>query len=405
VGDDRYWTGASPGVGAVPGAGPGGYGTGTLPPPPGYGAPPGWYGQEPLPAPPTQNNAATLSLIFGLCSALVPLLSIPGIIFGTRSLGQINQCPSLRGRGRSIAGIITSAVLGPLSLLAAIVFFVGGLNPQMNMPRVRSGIEALLDAQIQQHDGFTPDLRVQCPNSEPRKAGTVFSCGILVVNNGARFTTQISVTDRQGDYLVGDPVQVPGTAVSPAPATSVPPTQPVVPAAVPAAPAATTGTPTNGQVAVISVDASGDHLALYTGAKDVTYSICSQFQSIEPGGSRGGISALSPGDFATATIDTAVPCISQVTVLAAPSPPQCNASGLPGSALVTWEGFNQEAHSVLYLPTGSGESIVAGRWCTTPTVEGPDNSATTFSKIAKGAQVQLLISGDTGWVTSVIVKQ
>jgi hypothetical protein len=60
---------------------------------------------------------------------------------------------------------------------------------------------------------------------------------------------------------------------------------------------------------------------------------------------------------------------------------------------------------VLYLPTGPGESIVAGRWCMTPTVEGPDGTATTISQIAKGAQDELLISGDSGWVTSVTVKQ
>lgn len=359
----------------------------------------------PQPAPPTKNGLATWSLVFGICSALVPLLCIPGIILGVRSLGRIKQYPSLPGRGRSIAGIVTSATIGPLAFGAAVVVFVLGVsNPQMSMPRVQSGIRSLLDAAIQQDYGVTPNLSVQCPGSEPRRAGTVFTCGILVVNTGARFTTQIHVTDTQGDFLIGPIQPVGGTSGSSSVPASVPPSQPVTPATTPDVPPVLTGTPSNGQVAVISVDTTSRHVTLDTGTNDVSYATCTQFQAVTPSGTQTGLSGIVAGDFATATINASVPCVSQITVLTPPAPPQCSSSGLPGSAVVTWEGFNQSAHSVLYLPSGPGESIVADRWCTSPTVVGANNAAMTLSQIPKGSQVQLLMSTNAGWVTSVSVK-
>ena len=51
---------------------------------------------------------AATSLVFGLCAILIPLLAVPGFILGVVSLRRIKGIPSLRGRGRSIAGIITS---------------------------------------------------------------------------------------------------------------------------------------------------------------------------------------------------------------------------------------------------------------------------------------------------------
>jgi hypothetical protein len=76
---------------------------------------------------------------------------------------------------------------------------------------------------------------------------------------------------------------------------------------------------------------------------------------------------------------------------------------LGGAAAVTWEGFNQSAHAVLYLPSGPGEAIVADRWCTTPTVVGASNAAVGLSQIPKGAQVELTLSNH-GWITAVTVK-
>ena len=377
--------------------------------PPGYGPPagpggaPSWYGPIPQLAPPTGNSTATAALVFGICSALLPVLSIPGIVLGARSLRRIKQNPSVRGRGRSIAGIVTSAVLGPLALLGVVVFAIGAVNAQMNMPRLQTGIASLLDAQIKQHDGYSPSLTVQCPSSEPRQSGTEFSCSVLVAHSSARFTTQIRVTDSEGDYLVESFQQVsPPSAPSSVP-TTVPPAPPLVHAATPDSPAVLTGTPSNGQMAVIRVDVTGRRLLLDTGANDVTYTACSGFHAVAPGGAPMGLSGLSAGDYLTATIDANAPCVSAVTLLTPPAPPQCTSSGFLGSAVVTWEGFNQGSHAVLYQPTGPGEPIVADRWCTTPSLGGANGAAVTLSQIPKGAQVQLLTS-DAGWLNSVLVK-
>jgi hypothetical protein len=177
----------------------------------------------------------------------------------------------------------------------------------------------------------------------------------------------------------------------------------VTPAAAPPAAAVLTGPPTNGQVAVISVDSAGGHVTLETAQKDVTYATCSGFQAVAPGGASVGLAGLSAGDFATATIDANVPCVSRVDLLATPAPPQCSSAGSSGDAVVTWEGSNQSAHAVLYQPSGPNEPIVAGRWCTTPAVSGANNAAMTPSQIPKGAQVQLQLS-EAGWITSVTVK-
>ncbi len=246
------------------------------------------------------------------------------------------------------------------------------------------------------------------PASEPSQAGTTFSCSIVVINTGARFIAQARVTDDHGDVLVTalDP-QPSSSGVSAAPTTvptTVPPTQPTVPVTAPPAAAVLTGPPTRGQVAVISVNPAGNELTLDTGsAQDVTYKACAQFHAVAPGGAPAGLSALVPGDFATDAVDVNVPCVSQLSILNAPAPPQCSTSGLGGAAAVTWEGFNQSAHAVLYLPSGPGEAIVADRWCTTPTVVGASNAAVGLSQIPKGAQVELTLSNH-GWITAVTVK-
>jgi hypothetical protein len=95
---------------------------------------------------------ATTSLVFGLCSILIPLLAVPGFILGVVSLRRIKTIPSLCGRGRSIAGIITSLVLGPLGFAAVVVFIAGGSN-QLSMPRVQSTVRSLLQSDVQQLSG------------------------------------------------------------------------------------------------------------------------------------------------------------------------------------------------------------------------------------------------------------
>jgi hypothetical protein len=346
--------------------------------------------------------------VFGICSLLLPILCIPGIICGTRALRRVREFPARRGAGRAIAGIVTSCVFGLLGALAVAAFVVGGFtNPQMSAPRLQSGIQSLLDGEFQQHYGFTPNITVQCPNSEPREAGTEFQCNVLLVSSGARFTTQIHVTDGQGDFIVGplEPASsAGGTPDVPASVpTTVPSAPPVVLPAAPTAPTALTGPPIDGQIAVIGVEQNGGHVTLEITQKDVTYATCSGFQAVAASGAQLGYSGLTAGDFGTATVNAHAPCVSQVHLVATPAPPQCSSLGTSGDAIVTWEGFNPSTHAVLYLPTGPNEPILAGRWCTTPAVSGANNQAMALSQIPKGAQVQLGLS-NSEWITSVTVK-
>jgi hypothetical protein len=75
-----------------------------------------------------RNGMATASLVLGLCSALVPVLAVPGVILGVVSLGRTKRLPSLPGRGRALAGIITSLLLGTVSLAVLVVIAAGGVS-------------------------------------------------------------------------------------------------------------------------------------------------------------------------------------------------------------------------------------------------------------------------------------
>jgi hypothetical protein len=67
---------------------------------------------------------ATTGLVFGIATALLPLCAIPGLVFSTISLRRIRRQPWLSGKGRSIAGIVTSLALLPIGLAIAIPTFL-----------------------------------------------------------------------------------------------------------------------------------------------------------------------------------------------------------------------------------------------------------------------------------------
>jgi hypothetical protein len=168
-------------------------------------------GSSPWPPPPPQfapalapmkNGLATASLVLGLCSILLPFVSILGVIFGVKSLRRIKRTTGLRGRGRSIAGIVTSLVLGPLT---AAVFVVGGMNAHayLDMSKVQSAVQSVVQAQVDQSTGTTVNLQVVCPNQEPRQQGMVFFCNLVVAGSSESFSTQVRETDSNGDLLVG----------------------------------------------------------------------------------------------------------------------------------------------------------------------------------------------------------
>ena len=62
-----------------------------------------------------------------------------------------------------------------------------------------------------------------------------------------------------------------------------------------------------------------------------------------------------------------------------------------------WAGFNGPAHSVLTQGSPAAP-IWAYRWCTTPTIVGPNGVATTMSHIPIGEEIDLYTSG-TSYVT------
>jgi hypothetical protein len=67
---------------------------------------------------------ATASLVLGLCSALVPVFAVPGVILGVVSLRRTKMFPSRPGLERSVAGIITSVIFGTVSLVVLIFIAV-----------------------------------------------------------------------------------------------------------------------------------------------------------------------------------------------------------------------------------------------------------------------------------------
>ncbi|MBV9660740.1 MAG: DUF4333 domain-containing protein [Acidimicrobiales bacterium] len=183
---------------------------GTYPPPIAY-SPPGAYpppGQYPPQAPypyqgqlPSGNTMAGVALGLGLGSLVIPLLSVPGLILGIKSLNRSKLQPWIGGRGRAIAGIVTSALLGPLMAIVLIVAVVNRIQHE-DMGRVQALVSSMTKTQVQQVTGSTPNVSVQCPSSEPRKAGTTFSCTVTDLDNGRSIVVQVRETDNSGDVLV-----------------------------------------------------------------------------------------------------------------------------------------------------------------------------------------------------------
>jgi hypothetical protein len=164
------------------------------------------------------------------------------------------------------------------------------------------------------------------------------------------------------------------------------------------------GMPNNGESAVIAIDNAKRLLTIEQNLHDATYPTCSNFQAVASDGGNIGLSGLLPGDFAMVDIGASGDCVSSVSLLDPPSPPQCNSDGMPGSGVVTWKGFNERAHSILYRPTGDNQGVLATRWCERlPTVTRRDGSVISLSGIPKDASIQMITSADE-WVTSITVQ-
>ena len=147
------------------------------------------------------NGLATTSLVLGLCSLLVPLLSIPGAILGVVSLRQIKRRRLQAGRARSIAGLTASLVLGPLVALTLILLLTHGSNRE-NPGQVETAVRAAIESTVQSRTGVSVNVSVTCPKNAPRRAGTVFSCRVSVGDRQAPVQLQIRETDNRGDVLI-----------------------------------------------------------------------------------------------------------------------------------------------------------------------------------------------------------
>jgi hypothetical protein len=144
---------------------------------------------------------ATKSLILGLSSVLVPILSVAGFILGVISLQNIRRHPGMRGRGRSIGGIVASLILGP-SAMVIIISAIVHAHTHVDMSKVQSQVKTLLQTEVRQQSGVTPDLAVTCPRSEPRKQGTVFDCTVTDTATGRQIQVEVRETDDSGDAII-----------------------------------------------------------------------------------------------------------------------------------------------------------------------------------------------------------
>jgi hypothetical protein len=147
---------------------------------------------------------ASVALGLGIGSVIIPVLSIPGVILGAKALGRAKREPWLGGRQRSIAAIITSLILGPVVAIVLGIAIANALSHE-NMGRVKSLIASTVQASYQQQGRPAPNLSVQCPSSEPRRTGTVFSCVVTNTDNDRSITLTVRESDSHGDIIVSAP--------------------------------------------------------------------------------------------------------------------------------------------------------------------------------------------------------
>jgi len=168
------------------------------------------------------------------------------------------------------------------------------------------------------------------------------------------------------------------------------------------------GTPPSGQLvegdsAVVGL--SGGSITVDTDGANARYTECPTFQLSSPTGVPLAASSLAVGDVATLTVGaTSILCLSRISLLATPEPPQCKALNNGGQIEAVWVGANTAAHTIVYSQTGAGQPTVALRWCQAPTAAGANGSAIALGSIAPGSTVEITMSGNV-WVTGVTVLQ
>jgi hypothetical protein len=159
----------------------------------------------------------------------------------------------------------------------------------------------------------------------------------------------------------------------------------------------------NGDSAIVAI--SGSSVTVDTDGQNARYTECPTFQLSSPTGVPLAASSVAVGDVATVTIGaTSAPCVSRISLLATPEPPQCEALNSGGQIEAVWVGANTAARSIVYTRIGAGQPTVALRWCQAPTAVGAGGSAIALASIAPGSTVEITMSGNV-WVTGVTVLQ
>jgi hypothetical protein len=217
----------------------------------------------------------------------------------------------------------------------------------------------------------------------------------------------ISIVDRfQGTSGPGPATTLPPVTTVPGGTSSVSPPATNPPATLaPVAPPS--GAVPNSGLAVVSVNAQTGWATFESDSsgyrRDVRYQACPRYFTSTQNGD-GGLKELYPGDFVGLEIDAMTPthCMVDATVWAAPSWPQCQATG-PGSVVMAkWVTANQAVQSVVYTPVGPSQPTVANHWCRPPIASTLSGSPTAVARIRPGATVLITLSANQ-WVTEVRV--
>jgi uncharacterized protein DUF4190 len=149
--------------------------TGSYPPPP-----PGWDPSPSQALPSEGNRIATVSLIAGIATIIIPILAIPGLVFGIVSLRRIRRRPWMAGKGRSIAGIVCSVVLLPLGLAIFIPTFIS-VSPTRHAPATAAPQSS---GAAVYHSAFSPSDGWATGAVEANVKANLVTNGYLVTGSG-----------------------------------------------------------------------------------------------------------------------------------------------------------------------------------------------------------------------------
>jgi hypothetical protein len=167
---------------------------------------------------------ATAALIAGVATVVIPILAIAGVALGIVSLRRIRLRPWIGGKGRSIAGIVTSMALLPIGIAIFIPTFLSvspahhpstpgrtgavlGTSPAQSFTPPTSGMDtqSVLDAAALNQSDVPSGYKVLLFNGGDEVAGqvTLDFCGANYPSEALRVARhQVGLTDSSGQDLL-----------------------------------------------------------------------------------------------------------------------------------------------------------------------------------------------------------